>query len=58
MLDLLFYDNIELSDSNVSDEKDGGDASYLVDSPLDGIELFSLSKVVSETPVVELASAS
>ena len=53
MLDLLFYDNIELTK-----EKDGGDASYLIDSSLDGSELFSLSEIVGETSVVELASAS
>ena len=49
---------IDLSDNDVSEEKDGGDASYLIDSPLDASELFSLSEVVSETPVMELASAS
>ena len=55
---LLFYDDIELSDSDVSEEEDGGDARYLIDSPLDASELFSLSNVVSDTPVVELAFAS
>ena len=34
MLDLLFYDNIELPKSNVRREEDGGDASYLKGSPL------------------------
>ena len=58
MLDLLFYDYIKLSASDISEEKDGRDASYLIDSPLDTSELFSLSEVVSETPVVELDSAS
>ena len=58
MVDLLFYEDIELLNSNVSEEKDGGDASYLIDSPLDASELFSLSEVVGETPVVELASTS
>ena len=48
--------NIELSDSDGSEENDGGDASYFIDSPVDGTEMFSLRKVVSETPVVELAS--
>ena len=57
MLDLLFYNDIDLSDSNVSKEEDGN-ASYPIDSPLDASELFSLSEVVSETPVVEVASAS
>ena len=33
VLDLLFYDYIELSDSNVSKEEDGGGANYLIDSP-------------------------
>ena len=50
MLDLLFYDDIELSISDVSEEEDGRDASYLINSPLDASELFSLSEVVSETP--------
>ena len=58
MLDLLFYDVIELSNSNVREEEDGGDASSSIDSPLDASELFSLSEVLGETPVVELASAS
>ena len=58
MLDLLSYDNIELSDSDISKEKDGGDASDIVNILLGGGELFSLSEVVNETPVVELASAS
>ena len=49
VLDLLFYDDIELSDSGVNEEEDGGDASYLIDSLLDASELFSLSEVVSET---------
>ena len=59
MLDLLFLMTIaiDLTDSDVSEEKDGGDASYLIDCPLDVSELFSLSEVVSETPVVEIASA-
>ena len=35
VLDLLFYDDIELSDNNVGEEEGGGDASYLIDSPLD-----------------------
>ena len=35
MLD-LFYDNIELPECNVKEEEDGGDASYLIESPLDG----------------------
>ena len=52
MLDWLFYDNKELSNCDVREEKDGGDASYLKDSPLDGNELFRLSEVVSEIPVV------
>ena len=52
MLDWLFYDNKELSNSDVSEEMNGGDASYLKDSPLDGNKLFSLSEVVSEIPVV------
>ena len=45
--------------SDVSEEEDGGEAtcSYLIDSQLDASELFSLSEVVSDTPVVELASA-
>ena len=47
MLNLLFYNDIDLSDSDISEKKDGGDASYLIDSPLDGTELFSLSEVVS-----------
>ena len=55
MLDLLFYDDIELSDNK---EMDGGDSSYPIDSPLGGSELFSLSEVVCEIPVVELASGS
>ena len=54
----LFYDDIELSDSDVGKEEDGGDASYLIDSPLDASEMFSSNELVSETPVVELASAS
>ena len=59
MLDLLFYNSIELSDSDISEEKDEGDPSYFIDSPPDGSELFSLSEVVSKTPVVEeLAPAS
>ena len=29
MLDLLFYDNIELSDSDVNEEDDGEEANYL-----------------------------
>ena len=45
MLDLLLYDNTEFSESDVSKEEDGQDASYLIDSPLDGSELFSLSEV-------------
>ena len=57
MLGLLFYNNKELFDSDVSEEEDGGDACYLIDS-LDASELFSFSEVVGETPVVELASAS
>ena len=47
-LDLLFYNNTELSVSNVSEEEDGGDAHYPIDRPLDASELFSLSEVVSE----------
>ena len=35
MLDLLFYNNIELPESNVREEEDGGEASYLIESPLD-----------------------
>ena len=35
MLDLLFYDDIELSDCDVSEEDDGRDASCLIDSLLD-----------------------
>ena len=57
MLDLLFCDDIELSGSDVSEEEDGGDASYLIDSPLEANDWFGLSEVVSETLVVELASA-
>ena len=34
VLDLLFYDDIELPDSDVSEEDNGGDPSYLIDSPL------------------------
>ena len=45
-VDLLFYGNIELSDSDVSDEENGGDTSYLIDSSLDDSELFSLSEIV------------
>ena len=47
-----------LRHNDVSEKEDGGDASYLIDSPLYGSELFSFSEIVSETPVVELASAS
>ena len=54
---MLFYDDIELSDSDISEEEDEGDANYLIDRSLDASELFSSSEVVSETPVVELASA-
>ena len=54
----VVYVNIELSDSNISEEKDGGDTNYPIDSPLDGSELISLSEVVSEIPIVELASTS
>ena len=53
---ICFYGNIELSDSDGSKEEDGGDASCLIDSSLDASELFSLSEVFSETPVVELHS--
>ena len=49
MVYLLFYDDIELSGSDVSEEPDRGDG-YFIDSLLDACELFSLSEVVSETP--------
>ena len=58
MLYLLFYDDKELSDSDVSEDDDGRGASYVIDSPVNATELFSLIEVVSETPVVKLASAS
>ena len=51
VLDLLFYDYIELSDCDVSEEEEGGYASCFIDRPLDASELFSLSEFVSETPV-------
>ena len=51
----MIYDDIELSDSDASEDEDEGDASYLTDSPLDASELFSLSETVDETLV---ASAS
>ena len=35
MLDLLFYNGIEYSDSDVSKEEDEEVTSYLIDSPLD-----------------------
>ena len=40
MLHLLFYNDRELSDSDVSEEEDGGNANYLIDSPLVASELF------------------
>ena len=36
MLDFLFYDNIELPESSVREEEDGGELFYLIETPLDG----------------------
>ena len=59
MLDLLLYDNLVLSARDVTEEE-SRDVSYLIDSDLDtsASEMFSLTEVVSETLVVETASAS
>ena len=56
VLDLLFSDDIELSDSDVSEEEDKGDARYLIDSPLVASDSFSLSEIIDEGLVMELCS--
>ena len=43
VLDLLFNNKFELSDC-ITAKEDGGESSYLGDSPLDAAELVSLSE--------------
>ena len=58
VLDLLFNDEFELADSDSSEEEDGGESSYLGESPLDAAELVSLSEAIGEASVLEVASTS